>query len=129
MDRNIELFTFTFICLPGKTHNLRSRGDTSRRAQTKHKKHTNIECVNEEGRILWKKITAMKYNYSTQFTLLEVSSSLDKFYVVSPAVLVPTGAGDQPTIGRLEHFSPLARGGSSSLTGAYRMCSGSQLLT
>ena len=27
-------FTFTFICHPGKTHNLRSRGDTSRRAQT-----------------------------------------------------------------------------------------------
>ena len=27
-------FTFTFVCHPGKTHNLRSRGDTSRRAQT-----------------------------------------------------------------------------------------------
>ena len=27
-------FTFTFNCHPGKTHNLRSRGDTTRRAQT-----------------------------------------------------------------------------------------------
>ena len=29
--------TFTFICHPGKTHNRRSRGDTSRRAQTAQK--------------------------------------------------------------------------------------------
>ena len=28
-----QIFTFTFNCHPGKTHNLRSRGDTSRRAQ------------------------------------------------------------------------------------------------
>jgi hypothetical protein len=28
-----ETFTFTFICHHGKTHNLRSRGDTPRRAQ------------------------------------------------------------------------------------------------
>ena len=67
----------------------------------------NIESVNEEGRILWKKITVLKYNYySTQFTLLEVSSSLDKFYVVSPAVLelvprLPTGAGDHRATGTL----------------------------
>ena len=27
------MFTFTFVCHPGKTHNLRSRGDTSRRAR------------------------------------------------------------------------------------------------
>ena len=39
--KNREAFTFTFtlICHPGKTHNHRSRGDTSWRAQTAQK-HT-----------------------------------------------------------------------------------------
>ena len=39
-------FTFTFICLPGKTHNLRPRGDTPRRAQIKCLvKRPRINCV------------------------------------------------------------------------------------
>ena len=39
-------FTFTFICLPGKSHNLRPRGDTPRRAQIKCLvKRPRINCV------------------------------------------------------------------------------------
>ena len=38
IDISEETFTFTFICLPGKTHNHRSRGDTPWKAQTTYQK-------------------------------------------------------------------------------------------
>ena len=37
-----KTFTFTFICLPGKTHNHRSRGDTPWKAQIQFSKTPNL---------------------------------------------------------------------------------------
>ena len=49
-----QIFTFTFNCHPGKTHNLRSRGDTSRRAQITNQILTRPCGTNPKSKELFK---------------------------------------------------------------------------
>ena len=44
-------FTFTFICHPGKTHNHRSRGDTSWRAQTVTTRTAHCYCSTQRATV------------------------------------------------------------------------------
>ena len=113
-------FTFTFICHPGKTHNHRSRGDTSRRAQTAQKHTQKQTHKGAAGDVPGGEHGGEKGRERQQAVLAQSQPLPARTYRWQPAAFAPRSL----PIGLTRHFS---RGIVAFLHVPARLSVGSQL--